>query len=51
MFEETVIVLFIISFILALRASRRLMEKPSIKDVKKSLDKHRVIFRGHSSSK
>lgn len=44
-----VIVLLIISFLLAIRSAVRLNEKPEISDVKKSLDKNRVIFHSHSS--
>lgn len=50
MFYFVIIIIFIISLILALRSVRRLGDKPSIRDVKKSLDKDRVIFKGHSSS-
>lgn len=50
MFYFVIIVIFIVSLIFALRSAIRLGDKPSIKDVKKSLDKDRVIFKGHSSS-
>ncbi|MEK7551304.1 MAG: hypothetical protein AAB532_01780 [Patescibacteria group bacterium] len=43
------LVILLISFILALFSLKSLNEKPGIKDVKKSLDKERVIYRGHSS--
>jgi len=51
MFENIIIVLFLISFFLAINSARKIGEKPKIGDVKKSLDKHRVIFKGQSSSK
>lgn len=44
-----VLVILVISFILALFSLKTLNEKPGIKEVKKSLDKERVIYRGHSS--
>ncbi len=44
-----VLVILLISFLLALYSLKNLNEKPGIKDVKKSLDKERVIYRGHSS--
>ena len=52
MFLTIVIILFIISFLLALKSLKTVNEKPEIKDVKKSLDKNRVIFHSenHSSS-
>lgn len=40
-----VIAIAIISFLLALRSLRTVNEKPRIGDVKKSLDKDRIIFR------
>lgn len=43
------LIILFISFILALFSLKSLNEKPGIKDVKKSLDKERVIYRGHSS--
>ena len=49
MFLIIVLILFIISFFLAFRSLKTLNEKPEIKDVKKSLDKNRIIFHGHSS--
>lgn len=52
MFLAIVIILFIVSFLLALKSLKTVNEKPQIKDVKKSLDKNRVIFQSqnHSSS-
>lgn len=50
MFIQIVILLFIISFLLALRSLKFVNEKPEVGDVKKSLDKNRVIFHSHSSS-
>ena len=44
-----VLVILLISFLLALYSLKNLNEKPGIKDVKKSLDKERVIYRGYSS--
>lgn len=43
------LVILLISFILALFSLKSLNEKPGIKEIKKSLDKDRVIYRGHSS--
>ncbi len=48
MFVTITVLLFILSFILALRSAAKLGEKPSIKNVKKSIDKDKIIF--HSSS-
>jgi hypothetical protein len=42
-------VIFLISFLLALRSLKSLNEKPKMGDVKKSLDKHRIIYHSHSS--
>jgi len=50
MFYAILFLIFVISLLLALHSAKRLGEKPSIKDVKKSLDKDRVIFKSHSSS-
>lgn len=50
MFIKIVIVLFIISFLMALRSLKTVNEKPGTGHVKKSLDKDRVIFHSHSSS-
>lgn len=50
MFIQIVVVLFIISFFWALKSVKTVNEKPEVKDVKKSLDKNRVIFHSHSSS-
>ncbi len=44
-----ILTILLISFILALYSLKSLNEKPGIKEVKKSLDKERVIYRGHSS--
>jgi len=44
-----ILTILLISFILALYSLKSLNEKPGIKEIKKSLDKERVIYRGHSS--
>lgn len=44
MFFIAIIIIFIISFLLALRSLKSLNEKPKMGHVKKSLDKHRVIY-------
>lgn len=49
MFIIIVLILLLISFLLSLKSLKTLNEKPGIKDIKKSLDKHRVIFHSHSS--
>lgn len=49
MFIQIVAVLFLISFLMALRALKNVNEKPKIKEVKKSLDKNRIIFHSKSS--
>lgn len=49
MFLMAVTIIFILSFVLAVYSLKSLNEKPPIKDVKRSLDKHRIIFHGHSS--
>ena len=50
MFLQVVFVLFIISFLLALKSLGSVNEKPKVEDVKKNLDKNRVIFHSQSSS-
>lgn len=50
MFLIALVIILIISFLLALKSLRTIDEKPGIGAVKKSLDKHRVIFKSHSSS-
>lgn len=50
MFYIVVLIILIVSFILALKSAKNLNDKPAIKEVKKSLDKDRVIFQNHSSS-
>ncbi len=35
---------------MAVKAASKLHEKPDVEDVKKSLDKSKIIFQGHSSS-
>lgn len=50
MFINIIIMLFLISFLLAVRSLKTINEKPKIGHVKKSLDKDRVIFHSHSSS-
>ncbi|MEK7160088.1 MAG: hypothetical protein AAB702_01240 [Patescibacteria group bacterium] len=49
MFTQIVVVLFIISFLMALKSLRTVNEKPKVNDVKKSLDKNRIIFHSKSS--
>jgi hypothetical protein len=51
MFIFAVLIIFIVSFLLAIKSMRTINEKPETRDVKKSLDKDRVIFQGHASSK
>jgi uncharacterized membrane protein len=48
MFINITIFLLVISFLMALRSAGKLNEKPSVKNVKKGLDKSKIIF--HSSS-
>lgn len=51
MFLQIIIVLVVISILLAVRSLTKINEKPGIKEVKKSLDKSRIIFwADHSSS-
>ena len=50
MFYIVLFIILLISFLLALKSAKNLNEKPAIKEVKKSLDKDRVIFQNHSSS-
>lgn len=50
MFSQIVIILFLISFLMALRSLRTINEKPKVGDVKKSLDKNKIIFHSQSSS-
>jgi hypothetical protein len=50
MFIAIIIVILLISFVLALKSLRSLNEKPGIKEVKKSLDKDRVIYHSRASS-
>lgn len=47
MFVNILIFLFIISFLMAIRSARKLNEKPSVKSVKRSADKDKII--AHSS--
>lgn len=49
MFITIVLILLVVSFVLALRSLKTVNEKPEVKDVKKSLDKHRVIYHSQSS--
>ena len=49
MFIIIVLLLLIVSFILALRSVKTVNEKPEVKDVKKSLDKDRIIYHSQSS--
>jgi hypothetical protein len=50
MFIPIVLILLLVSFILALSSAAKVNEKPEVKDVKKSLDKSRVIFHDHTSA-
>lgn len=50
MFIFIVIILFVISFLLSLRSLKTFNEKPEIGDIKKSLDKDKIVFQSHSSS-
>lgn len=50
MFLFAVAIILIISFLLSFRSLKTFDEKPEVGEVKKSLDKHRVIFKSHSSS-
>jgi len=49
MFTAIVVTLLAISFLLSLRSLKNVNEKPEVKDVKKSLDKHRIIYHSQSS--
>ena len=49
MFIIIVLILLIVSFLLALRSVKTVNEKPEVKDVKKSLDKDRIIYHSQSS--
>lgn len=50
MFIQIVLILFLISFLLALRSLKTVNEKPKVGHVKKSLDKDRVLYHSHSVS-
>ena len=50
MFLTITLILLVISFILAVRSLKSVNEKPEVKDVKKSLDKHRIIYHSQSSN-
>ncbi|MGA2911550.1 MAG: hypothetical protein ABSE17_02840 [Candidatus Levyibacteriota bacterium] len=50
MFWLIVLVLFIVSFLLALKSLQTLNEEPKIGFVKKSLDKSRIIYHSRTSS-
>lgn len=49
MFYIIVSIIFILSFLLALKSLRTLHENPKVSDVKKSMDKSKII-QTHSSS-
>lgn len=49
MFIFIALILLAVSFILAVRSLKTVNEKPEIKDVKKSLDKDRIIYHSQSS--
>ena len=52
MFLQIVIILALVSIFLAVRSLRKVDEKPEVKEVKRSLDKSRIVFwASHSSSK
>lgn len=48
MFLDITVLLLAFSFLLAIRSARKLNEKPSVKNVKRGLDKSKII--SHSSS-
>jgi hypothetical protein len=48
MFINITILLLILSLVLAIKSARKINEKPSVKNVKKSLDKDRIIFQSSS---
>ncbi len=48
MFFYITLLLIIISFLGALKSARKINEKPLVKNVKKGLDKSKIIY--HSSS-
>lgn len=50
MFIFIVLIILATSFILALKSLKTVDEKPEVSDVKKSLDKNKVIFKSHSES-
>lgn len=49
LFFAVLVLLLIVSILLAMRSLKKINERPQIEEVKKSLDKHRIIFHGHSS--
>jgi hypothetical protein len=52
MFLQIVTILILISILLAIRSVSKIDEKPGTEEVKKSLDKSKIVFWGnHSSSK
>lgn len=51
MFIAIILILLLISFLFSFKSLKTINEKPETKEVKKSLDKQRVIFHGHSSRK
>lgn len=50
MFYKILIALFVISFFWALLSLRKINNKPDINNVKKKLNKSRVVFQGKSGS-
>lgn len=50
MFYFIILILLIVSFVLALKSLKSIGDKPKISEVKKSLDKNRIVFQSHSSS-
>jgi hypothetical protein len=50
MFIFAIFILLIISFILALGSLKSINKKPGIKEIKKSLDKDRIIYHSRVSS-
>lgn len=50
MFIAISIFILIISFLLSFKSLKTINEKPEIKEVKKSLDKDRIIYQSRSSS-
>jgi hypothetical protein len=50
MFYFSVVIIFLVSFLLSLRSLKTINEKPKVSDVKKSRDKTKIIEESYSSS-